>query len=307
MTNPAVPDVLTIAAGGLFLDVVPEVGGSIAAFRGEREGRRIDWFRPASAAALAERNPREMASFPLVPFCNRIRDGAFTFEGTTVRLPRNYAKSRHPIHGNAWQQPWTVVEHAVASVTLALKYEPPRGWPDVWPFPYEARQTYALTPDALTVTMTVRNPGGRPMPLGFGHHPYYSRTPGMTIQARVSAIWSSDEDVMPTRLEHTAVVDRLADGLRAADAVLDNNFVGWDRTALIRWPEWQAGLRVTADEPLRFLVLYIPSDENLIALEAVSNCTDWLNLTHLGPDKVGGTVVAPGAEVTASFRVEPLW
>ncbi|MBP2314362.1 aldose 1-epimerase [Azospirillum soli] len=297
---PALPDIVTISAGSLTLDVAPEIGGSIARFAGRQGDQTIDWLRPATEEALVRRDPLGMASFPLIPYCNRIRDGRFTFDGTAVHLPQNYAHSRHAIHGDAWQNPWTVVERAADAVTLAYEHRP-----DAWPWAYAARQTYALAPDGLTVRMAVTNLGAQPMPLGLGHHPYFPRTAGTTVTAKVEAIWSTDAEVMPTVLERNWVTDRLAEGLRVDDADLDNNFTGWDGTAEIRWPEHGAALRMTAPEPLRFLVAYTPAGSDFFCLEPVGNCTDWPNLTAEGTARVGGAVLAPAGTAEVLFRLEP--
>ena len=47
------------------------------------------------------------ASFPLVPFVNRIRGGRFTFRGREVRLAPNMAGDPSPLHGQGWLNPWT--------------------------------------------------------------------------------------------------------------------------------------------------------------------------------------------------------
>ncbi|WP_448187830.1 aldose 1-epimerase [Azospirillum sp. sgz301742] len=302
-TRPAalrLPDVVTISAGTLTLDVAPQVGGSIARFSSLRDGRRIDWLRPATPEALAARDPLGMASFPLIPYCNRIRDGRFSFDGVDVQLPANYAASRHAIHGDAWQRPWTVLEHGPAMLTLDLEHAP-----GAWPFAYAARQTFELTARELTVRLMVTNTGTTAMPLGLGHHPYLPRTPETTITANVDAIWFSDREVMPTTLERNWVTERLAKGLRVADASLDNNFTGWDRTATVRWPEHGTALRMTADPLLDFLVAYTPAHEKFFCLEPVGNCTDWPNLTHLGGPQVGGMVLVPGETTEVRFRLEP--
>ncbi|HEY0822292.1 MAG TPA: aldose 1-epimerase, partial [Ramlibacter sp.] len=79
-----------LKAGELRVVLAPQCGGSIAGFsRHWREGRRVrelHWLRPATAAGLVARNPLAMASFPLVPFCNRIRNGRAQFEGREIRF-----------------------------------------------------------------------------------------------------------------------------------------------------------------------------------------------------------------------------
>ena len=65
---------LILRAGNLRLDLRPDLGGSIAGLHwNERPVLR------QSPEALDE--VLEAACFPLVPFCNRIRGGIFTFRG----------------------------------------------------------------------------------------------------------------------------------------------------------------------------------------------------------------------------------
>ncbi|WP_207477039.1 aldose 1-epimerase [Arenibaculum pallidiluteum] len=306
--DAAVPAIVEIAAGPIRLEACPELGGAITAFYGMHEGRRLDWLRPATPEALAAREPLGMGSFPMIPFCNRIRGGRFTFEGKEVRMAANHARSRHALHGLAWQRSWLLEAGSDARIAMTLDHDPDKGVdPDsgTWPWRFSARQSYALAPDALTISMAVTNTGGVPMPLGFGHHPYFPRTARTSLRAGVSAMWATDDEVLPTRLEPGGVADRLAAGLPLAEADLDNNFTGWDGLAEIRWPERGAALRLTAGAPLKFLVVYAPGDQPLLAVEPVSNCTDWPNLRELGADSVGGMILEPGATAESWIRLEP--
>ena len=114
---------VVLSAGSRRVVLAPAVGGSIASFtRHWQEGparRQLHWLRPATATGLAARDPLDMASFPLVPFCNRIRDGRASFEGREIRFPPNHpaADVPHPLHGIAWLRPWQVVPPHVATPT----------------------------------------------------------------------------------------------------------------------------------------------------------------------------------------------
>ena len=43
-------------------------------------------------------DPLAMASFPLVPYANRIAQGRFAFDGADHQLPRNFGDHPHSIH-----------------------------------------------------------------------------------------------------------------------------------------------------------------------------------------------------------------
>ncbi len=294
----SLPDLLTLSADDLVLEIAPDVGGSFSALFSLTDGPRHDWLRPASLDALRERDPTGMASFPLVPYCNRLRNGRFHFDGVQVNLPRNTPTSAHPLHGTGWLAPWQVLASDSRQAILEFTY--PGG---DWPFPFVAQQDIQLAPDRVTVRMSVRNTGNRPMPLGFGHHPYFPHRPGTVVQTEVSHIWAGDHEVMPTGLEQPPFLTTLREGALLADLVLDNNFVGWSRRATVRWPDRGTAVTMTSEAPFDYFVLYSPAGKDHFCMEPVSNCTDWLNLEGYPQAVLGGQVLAPGETVTGGFEL----
>lgn len=285
---------ISLRAGHLVLDLAPEVGGSIAAFYQLRDGVRFDWLRPASAAALQKREPEGMASFPLVPFCNRIRNGRAVFEGKQIAMPPNRGTSPHTIHGVGWKLPWTVQDFSSRHAVLALDCAS-----SIWPYRFHARQHFALFDDRLEVAIEVENRDTAAMPLGAGHHPYLPHRPGTYLQTEVESMWIGDDEVMPLALQKTPVVNQLRRGVLVSDVVADNNFTGWNRRAHVTWSGAgrggsDASLTLTASSPLDYFVLYSPRGQDHFCIEPVSNCTDWLNLGEYPPAAVGGGVLRPG-------------
>jgi galactose mutarotase-like enzyme len=175
LQNRSMTPTLDLRNGDLRLTLAPGLGGSIAAFyRSWHNGavdRRTHWLRPASEASLASGELLEMASFPLLPFCNRIRDGRAEFEGREIRFQPNHpnGESRHPLHGIGWQRPWRVLASSEASASLALDFTAS----DEWPWSFSARQDIVLAPDRLGLTLTLTNTDTAPMPAGIGQHPYF--------------------------------------------------------------------------------------------------------------------------------------
>lgn len=299
---------VALTCGAMRALVAPHVGGSIAAFydEGDDGAAAFHWLRPATRAALDAEDPLGMASFPLMPYCNRIRDGRFRFEGEMIDLPSGTGALRHALHGHAWRRPWTVEAHDATSVTLHFLHEPhaPHDAHAGWPFRYEARQQITLDETGLSVRLWARNLAARPMPFGFGHHPYYPRLPGTRIAARVRAMWEIDAEVLPVSLNAHPAVDALQAGLTLDDFELDNNFSGWRREALIEWPRAGRRLMLRASAPLDYFVLFSPAGLPYFCAEPVSNTTDWLNLRATRLD-VGGTVLAPGEAIEAQLAWLP--
>lgn len=304
-------NVIRLAAGALRAEVAPEAGGSLAGFWTEGEGgHRTDWLRSATPQALARREPLGMASFPLVPFCNRIRDGRASFEGREIRFPPNHPAiaSPHPLHGIGWQRAWQVTRGSghLAELALAVEASP------AWPWRFSARQRISLDGRSLSVEIGLTNEDALAMPAGIGHHPYLPRTPGTRLTTACGAMWQTDGEVMPTGLETDGVVDDLRAGALLEGLVLDNNFVGWERAARIDWRQDPLGparhLVLQADAPLDYFVVYSPAQADHFCAEPVSQCTDWINLVdRFGHGALGGARLAPGETLAGQFSLTPAW
>ncbi|WP_295951616.1 aldose 1-epimerase [Rhodoferax sp.] len=296
------PDLVWLHAGNTHLALAPAIGGAIAAlYTLDQHSPLTDppdafhWLRPATAAALQARDPLRMASFPLVPWCNRIRDGQAQALGHRLALP-NAGGKEHALHGLGWQAAWTVLD-ATAS-TVALEFTHPGG---AWPWAFTARQQFHLTAQGLHCTLSLRNDGTAPMPAALGHHPYFPHRPGTRLRCTVQAMWESDADLLPLRLGQPDFLPALRQGM-ALDALdLDNNFTGWDRRFAITWPAQARQLTLEADAPLDYFVLFCPRGADHFCAEPVSNCTDWLN--HGSGPEVGGSTLEAGATLACGFRL----
>ncbi len=287
---------IALAAGPWRLELLPRLGGRIASLRWRHpEGGWLDLLAPMKGR---DDHGEDAGCFPLTPFSNRLRHGRFTFAGRSVSMPLN-TPGPHVEHGHGWQRPWRVA--AIGPDTARLAYD---HTPDAWPYPYVATQEFSLRPDRLDVSLTILNHGPDPMPIGFGLHPYFPATPLATLEAAPSWGWEVDAEVMPVRRVATADLWGPSPRMAVASRSLDNAFGGWNGIAEIRWPERAAGLRMTADAPLRHLVVYTPPGADHFCAEPVSNCTDAFNLA-LGPEETGLIVLAPSTQCSATVSFSP--
>jgi aldose 1-epimerase len=286
-------DLLKLQQGDTELLLAPAAGGGIAAFRWQG----VDVMRPAGETALANLDPLGLASFPLVPWSNRIAHGRFGFDGLDVRLPLNFGDHPHAIHGHGWQAPWTVEQQDESSARLSFAYDA-----GDWPWRYRAEQRFALADDGFDVRLSVENRSDRRMPAGLGHHPYYMKTPGMRLLAHLEGWWRTDAFIMPTAYVEEAR-DEWSDRLHAPTTT-DNVFAGWDGTARIEWPERAIALTMTCSEPARWMVVYSPPDQDIACIEGVTHPTDPFN----DPAHPGLAIVEPGASfaLDTRFRVSAL-
>src|SRR3569833_1966511 len=144
------------------LTLDPRRGGVI------RELKWRDWdiLRPTPASAGDD--PFDTACFAMVPFVNRVAHGRFTFDGHAVQLERNWSADPHPIHGHGWRSSWEVAAAERADATL--KFE---GGANEWPWRYSSEQRFELTPNGLSLELSIRNLSRTPMPAMLGLHPYF--------------------------------------------------------------------------------------------------------------------------------------
>ena len=251
------------------LHLAPAMGGAIS---GWWQGGVALLRPPAPDAATV----RDLASFPLIPFSNRIAQGRFSFAGETYILPRDPRDPRHAMHGNALYAAWQVAAATHDTARLALRYQPGEADIPYFPFAYEAAQTYCLTATALHIGLALRNADTRPFPAGFGHHLYFPRHSGAVLRFNAREYWQNGPDGLPAAIA-TDLCDAYARGARIGTQAVDNCFSGWDGTAEITYPAERLTLRLTATPPLRHAVLFVPEGRDYFAFEPVSHSTGAIN------------------------------
>lgn len=298
-------NLLHLRHGALRAQLAPCIGGSIARFYSELgDGRRWHWLRPATEGALRARDARAMASFPLLPFSNRLREGRATFGDHAIDMQPHHSTAPHALHGLGWQLPWQSKRIGPAHARMTLSHDGADGWP--WPF--HATQDIRLDDKGLLLDLSIRNMGTTPMPVGLGHHPYLPRRRGTRLAADLAGMWATDAECLPTQLERPPLLNQLAQGRTVQGLRLDNNFCGWQGVARVDWPasgfHRHAALTLRAEAPLTLLALYTPPQSPWFCVEPVSNCTNWLNLDGYPPEATGGSELASGATLHTSLRLE---
>jgi len=286
-------DFLTLSSGPLELAIVPGVGGSIAAFTFSGAGTRIPVLRGSDADIFS---PLDAASFPLVPYSNRIRGGRFAFRGREVAIAPNKADDPSPLHGQGWLAPWQVVSATRDRAELLFRHEAGE-----WPWTYEARQVFSLDPEGLDLQLACRNLSDEPMPCGLGQHPYFPCTAETRLDTKVEGVWTIDENVLPVaRVEARGRYD-LSDRLVCGQD-FDHGFDGWGGVARIHTPG--APFRIELSSPsARCFQLYSPPEGGLFVAEPVTHTNAALNAPEEEWERLGLKVLAPGEEMILDARI----
>lgn len=156
-------------AAGDRIELAPGRGGLACALR--LAGREVLFLDEASFLD-PEANVR--GGIPvLFPIAGKIPGDRASVDGRECRLPQ---------HGFARRAAWRLLD-AGAITTLELASSP--ATLEAFPFEFRLRVAYALRGGALEVTSEVANPGGAPLPVHLGFHPYFRVADAAKPRARV--------------------------------------------------------------------------------------------------------------------------
>ncbi len=281
--------------------VLPARGGSILAWKVLRRGEWVDVYPDVRDPSFKMR----MASWLMLPYSNRIRNGAFSYRGRTYQL-RN-AES-HAIHGDARNWPWEVLQQTQRGIELRLRTAEFSDFN--WPWPMEAVSTIRLEDESMVQEIRVTNRGSEVMPMGFGWHPYYLRRltrdgESVHLQVRCAGVWPDpdgdclpDGPVMPLPTDLDFSVLKPIPTNRRYDVCL----AGFDGRGVIEWPESGVRLEFECSEQVKTLVFFNPIERPVFAVEPVTNANDGINLMARGWADHGVVELPPGETITGWFR-----
>ena len=282
-----------LEAGALRLELSPGTGGSVRGLTltlGEGEHAILRRTTESDDVLHA-------ASFPLVPFVNRIRDGRFTFRGREVALAPNMAGDPSPLHGQGWLRSWAVGRADAASAVLTFRHEAAE-----WPWRYEAEQDFRLDERGLSIRLSCRNLDSAPMPCGLGQHPYFDCGPETRIATQVTHAWTIDEHVLPVEKVPAEAAFDLRDRLVCGQG-LDHGFGGWSGSAAFSDPAWPYELRMSSPNA-GFFQLYSPAEGGIFVAEPVTHANAALNALEGEWPELGLRVLEPGEAMHLDMRLD---
>ncbi|RED51516.1 aldose 1-epimerase [Aestuariispira insulae] len=275
---------------GMSLGLRPDLGGCVSFLRFDG----VNLLRP-----LEGNNYRSCASYPLVPFSNRICDARFLWQGREIQLERNFKPEPHAIHGHGWQNAWQVEK--ITEECVILCYEHPVS---DWPWDYIAHQEFSLEAEGVTMKLSVENRSDRPMPAGLGFHPFFLKGSGAELKMRLTAMHQAEGCIPVARDETHPILGLLTSGGPVPEG-FDDGFDGWDGVAEITWPDEGRRLIITASQNARNVIFYSPEGRDYFCVEPVTHMTDAIN--RMGdpdwPDH-GLVTLAPGESTALTMRLE---
>lgn len=303
------PRVVDLASATWRVGILPCSAGAIAYAKVLVDGVWRDLLRPTG---LTKRDsPTSCASFPLIPWSNRVADAKLTFGGQTWQLPRT-SPDGTAMHGSVLPFSFEVLDQTESSVRLGLDSRQVVGMGFPWEFTTEL--VYTVTDAGLTVTTTVTNVDAEAFPAGFGHHPYFVRslTPGcgepqLEIPvtcgyALESAMAVAEAGPLPARADYSSLRPL---GGKFVDDCLTGRVPGPVR---IVYPGARADgsdieVHITADDVYSHWVVYVPVHRAYFAVEPATNANGGFALAERGVAGSGVFVLEPGESKTGTFTV----
>lgn len=270
----------------------------------------------------------------LLPYANRFRgklspDGktiTASVAGKTVSLPANWSGNnpgaeKHSIHG---------LMRRAKFEDVATKNGPDDSighgtwhagnFDGHWLSQTDVAVDVKLTHDAFELTVTARNVGNEPLPMGIGWHPYFVIPSGERAQVRLHipsetrAVMNNYDDSFTTgqrvTVKGTPYDFSAPDGRPLDNQYLDDNFSslqhGPDGSTVceIVDPATKYGLRLTILSPeIQSIQVYAPLQKNFVAIEPQFNLPDPYN-KNWGNTDTGMVLLKPGQAVTWQVRLK---
>ena len=270
MTGNARP--LTVQHGRQRLQLIPELGGSLAGWELQHGDTWLPLLRPWNGMAA---DAYTYACFPLTPWSNRISAGGIEHDGVTYPIALNRSGEAYPIHGDGWLQPWGIAASDPTSITLALTSNRFAGNP----YHYRASQRFILDDDGLTIILQVTHLGEHALPYGLGLHPYFPRDSTTRLQMHCTGLWLSGADLMPE--SHASILPPTFDYRQPAllnGPMIDHCFTGWDGHASIHYPNHGLTLELTMPQCDGYALMYRPPGLDFFCLEPITHPIDAFHL-----------------------------
>ncbi len=282
---------------------IPERGGCLISLCMENQELLDAYNTPEEVEANAWSK-----SGLLYPFPNRLRDGAYEWEGKHYKFPQNDGPRNNALHGFGLERPLSISESHLsenqAIIRMTGHYD---GELSYYPWPFRVELSYHLYgPDQFWIEIAIENTGQHTIPMGIGWHPYFQLADqASTCDLCLPPIQKVkvDERLTPTGIRepyHEFLYKK-----NIGDTILDNCFALKDDhlevSAKLSGPKgtiryWQE----TGPSKFNYLQVFMPPYGTSIALEPMTCNIDAFN------NGDGLASLAPGASLRAKAGVQYL-
>ena len=219
----------------------------------------------------------------LFPFPNRLKHGAYDFEGKKYSFEINDDNGlQNALHGFVRTKPFSITEQGKndQEAWITLNYTD-AGKFESYPFPFQMSISYRLSVQELKVEVKLVNIGCTNIPAGLGWHPYFDLPLGKDkaeIQLPLCEEIEVDKTMIPTGKKFHSTRFDVFRNLKGID--LDTCFELNDKgkTHLVRLRSGNDHeIRLWQDGDYGFIQIYTPADGQSIAIEPMTCGIDAFN------------------------------
>lgn len=278
--------ILSNPSTGESVHILPELGGIIRKLS-LRKGNKS--YTIINCGNTLTELLAQLPSYPsthLFPWGNRVRNGQFTYEGTTHQLALNEVNLQNALHGFVYLSPFKIMEATVVDdvAILVLRYTYKGGYFG-YPFPFTLDVTHSFsTGNGLTISYIITNIGTTTMPTSLGWHPYFQfegeKVDDLLLTIPSTHQYQSDSQMIPVgRAER-----QFGEAISLSNVSLDTIFAlepSADKHEIIlHSPAKDVSIHLWQDaaaNQFNYSIVYTPDSRDRIAIEPMTAPTDALN------------------------------
>ena len=249
--------------GHLSVGIDAALGGSIVWCDSSSTGPVL-----RSARERGDRVITDTASFPMVPFCNRIRNRELRWNNTEYELDANTTDGRTTAHGFGWHSAWKIDYLETDAITLLNRHEAGHHG---WPWTYEASQTITVQKNKLVSSLTVTNCSPQPMPVGLGFHPYFPAAGDARMAIFSSEVFTVDPTGFPT-LPSISPKNNSGSSMIVMSTITGNRYIKIQKPEIeLEAPEWHHNIKLTFSANCTNVAIHIEKGNKCFCVEPMTH------------------------------------
>lgn len=232
------------------------------------------------------------ASALLFPFVGRTAEGKYTFGDIDYQFALN--DGQNALHGLLYNKEFEFLnaELLTDKAVISLVYnetEKSSGFP----FLYKVAVTYTITENELNLQFKVTNTGNKPFPFNVGWHPYFksSNLSESKLHFKSSQAVEMNAAILPEKIKKIKPLATLP----IKDQQFDDCFVLDDNHIAFETPRYK--LHINSGPSVRYLQIYTPPKENVIAIEPQTATANSFN------NSWGLKTLEPGASFSLAWQL----
>ena len=167
------PITLVDPATGSIARILPDVGFNCFSYSPMVDGEPVEMLWTAPEFESSGTRPTASGTPILFPYAGRLGGTTLQFAGHTVPLVID-PRLGFAIHGFVYNRPWRIISQSPSSIAGELHAaRDDSSLLDLWPADFRIRASYEVHHVGLRLSITIDNPGDRPLPFGLGTHGYF--------------------------------------------------------------------------------------------------------------------------------------